>query len=115
MTLPLKPEFSKEIKMSRATSVFCNVCGKRFALKLRLKDTTVLHADELTPVKITFFRCPHCGHLYIVAVSSAYIRHLMEDRQVARALAEEAVLREALTPKILKELAQDENARTVNS
>lgn len=63
--------------------LICDECRKEFALdEIKVEESTVKRAGKIRAVIVQYFRCPECGHKYIVSVQDDDLKQLAKEYRV---------------------------------
>lgn len=60
--------------------IYCDECNSTFVLdELKIEESTLKRAGKIEKVIVQYFRCPDCGHKYIVVVYADTINKMNEE------------------------------------
>lgn len=60
--------------------VYCDFCKKDFVIVPFEKKVTLRERGKPLYVNVQYFRCPHCGNDYTIAVTDAVLRKMIKRR-----------------------------------
>ncbi len=63
--------------------LICDDCRKEFILdEIKVEESTVKRAGRINAVIVQYFRCPECGHKYIVSVQDDELKEMSKEYRV---------------------------------